>query len=62
MTIKKVTIADLEGVRGGSETAKKVKVAEKKAIKSLTKDYNKDLIKKNNTPKEAVPVNGPNGM
>jgi hypothetical protein len=61
MTIKKVTIADLEGVRGGSETAKKVKIAEKKAIKDLTKDYKKDLITKNNTPRETAPVN-PKGL
>lgn len=61
MTIKKVTIADLENIRGGAETAK-VKTAEKKAIKDMTKDYKKDITTKNNTPRPSPPVNSPSGM
>ena len=62
MTIKKVTIADLENVRGGADALDKVTRGEKKAIKQLTKEYNKDLTTKNNTPREPVPINSPNGV
>ena len=40
MTIKKVTIEDLESIRGGAKPGDKVKRAEKKGSK-LTREYRK---------------------
>jgi len=60
MTIKKVTVEDLRKIRGGG--AGKVRRAERKAIRQLTREYGKDLTKKNRTrkstdnPKDTTPT------
>jgi hypothetical protein len=47
MSIKKVTITDLENIRGGVKPPPKINRAEKKATRQLTKEYNKNLKAKN---------------
>jgi len=49
MTIKKVTVEDLRKIRGGG--AGKVRRAERKAIKQLTREEGKKLTHKNRTRK-----------
>ena len=62
MTIKKVTIEDLESIRGGAKPGDKVKRVEKKVIRELTKDYKKDIIAKNNKKREGTPITEPGHM
>ena len=51
MAIKKVTIADLEAIRGGMNPADKIKRSEKRAVKELSKTGSVPLIPKNSVPR-----------